>query len=450
MKLWASLVIALCALPANAQVERGQPLVRKAAMGVQLAALTDEEAKSPVLQGGSAIKVTRVLPGLTAEAIKLKDGDWIAKLNGIAADSVATVVSALREFRSGQRVELEIIRDSKRMRLSGRMRARPMQVETGLKVIYDQVVSKGKRIRVIVTHPNSKGPFPAVFLIGGIGAYSIDGNFDSIPYGTVLGPISRKYATIRIDKPGQGDSDGPPYTELLFDDEQDAYVQALRLAKTISSINKDKIAIFGHSMGGAFGPLVAGQEPVAGVSVCGTMTKTWVEYMLENSRRQGVLSGTRASELDAEMKDLSSVSHYLFNEGLSPQQIATQHPELKDAVGGLIPDGKTFSGVGIPFFQQLANKNLMAAWDKVDVPVQAMWGEFDFISTRWDHEYLVESINLRRKGQAEFALLPRSDHGFFDTSSFKDSMTRWGQPGSRFNPVVIGILESWLKRTIGE
>ena len=58
------------------------------------------------------------------------------------------------------------------------------------------------------------------------------------------------------------------------------------------SIDQDKILIFGHSMGGCEGPIIATEFPVKGIAVYGTVTRTWHEYMLENLRRQAPLAGT--------------------------------------------------------------------------------------------------------------------------------------------------------------
>ena len=43
--------------------------------------------------------------------------------------------------------------------------------------------------------------------------------------------------------------------------------------------------IFGHSMGGVFGPILASEIPIRGIAVYGTVAKTWTEYCLENWRR---------------------------------------------------------------------------------------------------------------------------------------------------------------------
>lgn len=442
------LVAITCSLvtPAFAQVERGAPLARKAALGAGFGALSAEEAKSSGLPAGVSAKIVSVVPNLTGSTLGLKVGDIVLKLADRDFQGPRTAQEFLRSHAAGEAISIIVQREGKSVALSGKLIERPKQKGEGLVVKYDQVLSRGKRIRVIATYPATAPqgkPLPVVFMVGGIGAYSLDGEFTSIPYGNILGPLSKEYVTVRIDKPGQGDSEGPEYTSLAFDDELDAYLQAVRLVKTFPDVDKDRIAIFGHSMGGAFGPLVASQEKVAGLAVSGTMSKTWVEYQLENTRRQALLGGASPAEVDEMMRPFSEVTHYVFNKGLLPAEIKKIAPELASAVDEMSPDGKTYSGVGLPFFQQLAKKNLIGAWSKFEGSALALWGANDFISTEWDHKFIADTINQLRPGKGQFKVLPESDHGFNKTASPLDSMQKWGRASS-FNPNVVETLKEWL------
>lgn len=444
--LLSSLALTLLLPAIGADVERGAPLPRKGVFGAQLAPLSADEAK----KFGQGVKVVRILPDLTAVKLGLAEGDVVTALAGKPVAAPAAISAALRDAKAGEPIEIEFVRGDKKQKAKAGLVERPRQKSDGFEVVYDQVMSKGKRIRVIATHPSSPGKYPAVFLVGGIGAYSVDGDFPGVAYGNIMGPIAKAgYATIRIDKPGQGDSEGPAYTELTFLTELDAYLQAIRLAKTLPFVDPNRIVIFGHSMGGSFGPLIAKEEKVAGVIASGTLTKTWTEYMLENTRRQSLLAGASYGQVDAELKNLAAVDHYLFYEGLTPEQIAAKRPELAASVRAMIPDGKTYSGVGIPFFKELSEQNLAEAWSKTDAKVLALWGANEFISGRGDHELIVTIVNKERPGTATFQVVPDSDHGFFKTASQEDSFRQWGK-GAPFNPNIVDIVLAWLRTTVGD
>jgi pimeloyl-ACP methyl ester carboxylesterase len=436
----AASAIALClgVWITHAQVQRGEPLPRRALLGVQCEVAPE---------GG--LRVARVLPGTTAEALGIQVGDVLGQVDGASVGTMAELSQAVSGRVEGASVRIGYSRGGKPLVAEGKMVGRPKQQAEGIEVVYDQVVSQGRRIRVIATHPKGAGPFPTVFLIGGIGGYSIDGEFEAIPYGPILGPLARSgYAIVRVDKPGQGDSEGPAYADLLFDDELDAYVQALRLAKTLPFVDRGRIAIFGHSMGGAFAPLVASQEGVAGVVACATFARTWQEYMLENTRRQAELGGVGQVEADTLLRQTAAISHYLFFEGWTVDQVAKERPELAGAVRAMCPDGKTYSGVGLPFFRQLASKNLADAWSRTKAKVLTLWGENDFVSSASDHQYIAAIVNGASPGSAEYASLPKSDHAFFTTESFADSLSKWGRPGGKFNDNVVAVLQTWLGRVL--
>lgn len=397
----------------------------------------------------SGVKVGRVVDGGTAGLLGLKVGDVITRFDGEAVKSPAELVADAHKLNSGDDVAVTFLRDGKEQSASAKMVGRPKVTEQDLDVIYDQVESEGKRIRVIITKPKADGKYPTIFLIGGIGAYSVDAPFASMPYGNVLAPImkSQKYVLVRIDKPGQGDSEGPAYTKLTFNAEADAYVQALRLAKTLPYVDADRIAIYGHSMGGCFGPVVAAQEHVKAVIANGTIFGSFDEYMLENGRRQSELSKTPEDELDTQQKQLAAVDYFIFDLDQTPAQVSKDHPELAAYVKQTFPDGETFSGVGIPFFQDLEHTNLAKAWKDSKCDVLAIYGENDFLSGRADHERIAAYVNALRPGTAEFKLIPNCDHVFTRTTSMADSLAKWGK-GGEFNPEIIQILGDYFKKEL--
>ncbi|MBX7133162.1 MAG: alpha/beta fold hydrolase [Fimbriimonadaceae bacterium] len=419
-----------------------QPLPRKAAFGAQLLAATPEQRSKAGLKEGEGVTLGNVLPALSAEAAGLKTGDILIAVDGKKVGTPADCVAVFRTKNGGESVTVEYVREGKRDKKTIALKERPRQKPDGFEVVYDQVVSNGKRIRLIVTRPSGGGKHPVVMLIGGIGAYSVDGDFPNVAYGKIMGPIAKAgYATARIDKPGQGDSEGPIYSDLTFNVELEAYRDTLKALKKMEGIDPDKIFIFGHSMGGAFGPILGAETDLAGIMVGGTIAKTWTEYMLENTRRQSLLSGASLGDVGASQMRLASIVHYLFTEGKTPDQIAKDHPDLAGDVRGMVPDGKTYSGVGLPFFKELAGYNLAGYWTKVKAPTLAFWGENDFISTEEDHEMIKKIVG----DKGTFVKVPQSDHGFFKTTSFADSAAKWGRPGSEFNPNIIDILLGWLK-----
>ena len=61
------------------------------------------------------------------------------------------------------------------------------------------------------------------------------------------------YVTMRVEKPGVGDSEGGPFADLDYNTEIDIYRQALKQLKAQPEVDNDNVFICGHSMGGAVG-----------------------------------------------------------------------------------------------------------------------------------------------------------------------------------------------------
>lgn len=424
-----------------------QPLPRKAVFGAQLLAPTPEQRKAAGLKDNEGVALGAILPDLSAARAGLLTGDIVVRVDGAPVGSPQEFTRVLRVKNGSEKLALDYFRDGKRQEKTILLVERPKQKPDGFDVVYDQVESMGKRIRVILTKPQKAGRHPAVFLIGGIGAYSVDGDFANVAYGNIMGPIAKAgYVTVRIDKPGLGDSEGPVYTELGFGTELDAYRQTLKRLPSYDFIDASRINLFGHSMGGAFGPILASEIKLNGVCVGGTVCKNWIEYFVENTRRQSLLGGMSHADVGESIRRVAAFQHYLFYEGKTPDQIAKEHPELAATAREQSPDGKTFSGVGLPFFQELCKVNFEGLWSKVDAHVMAFWGENDFISTEEDHPMIVKIVNEKHPGKAEYVKLANSDHGFMKTSSFLDSLQKWGRPGGEFNPNVVDAVLQWLEK----
>jgi uncharacterized protein len=251
--------------------------------------------------------------------------------------------------------------------------------------------------------------------------------------------------TVRVDKPGQGDSEGGPTRDIDFETDLDGYRQTLKQLKTFDFVDPDNVIIFGHSMGGVMAPLLTAEVPVKGIAVFGTVAKTWHEYMLENVRRQLALTGTDLAEIDREMHRFDAFEHYI-KEGLSPTDIAEKHPELKKFVEENYTEGKYYFGTHYTYFRQLAGLNLAEAWQKFGGRVLAIWGKADFISGESDHALIANVVNAAHPDHGEFRALDGIDHGFYKAASQAASFGVYRQAGREMNPVFLATLRDWATK----
>ena len=197
-----------------------------------------------------------------------------------------------------------MVRDGVKAEKRVTLKEMPREKGDGYDVIYSSVTSHGARLRTIVTRPKAEGRHPAVMLLqGGHTCFSVDN-----PVGTPFGftwvarnLAKRGYVTMRIERPGCGDSEGGPLRDVDFDTELDGYKQALRALKKFDFVDADNVFLFGHSQGGIIAPLMAVDIPVRGIAVYGTMLAFGVEGMLGQRRRLAMLDGTNPAEVDREV-----------------------------------------------------------------------------------------------------------------------------------------------------
>lgn len=435
-------VLALTAASTATAVE----LDRAGFLGAQVAPLTAADRdRAGLNEAAGGLVVRAVVPGSAAERSGLAADDVVIAVDDLPVADPSAFVRAIAGRRAGDRVRIQMLRAGEPRSIEATLLERPREQSDAHKVIYGSVPAPGGLLRTIVTRPQGEGPFPALLLIQGLGCYSVENpTGDLAGYAVILEGFSRAgFVTMRVEKPGCGDSLGGPCPEIDFSTELDGYRRGLQTLQGLPFVDPDRVIIFGHSMGGVMGPLLAVDEPVRGLAVYGTVVKTWFEYLLENSRRQLLLAGTPAAEVDRTLRDQSRYLAAFLLQGKSLRQIAEEQPELRPRIEQEAPDLDHMFGRNPAFFQHLAALNLPAAWQRVDADVLAIWGRADYVSSPDDHEQIAAIINDRHPGRAQYVPLDDTDHGFFRASGCEEAFNRDG-PGE-LNPEIVGILVNWAR-----
>jgi dienelactone hydrolase len=441
-----ALCVALSALLASSVNGDEPDLKRRAFFGTQLSAVQDPTRERLKLAAGEGVEVNQVFPDSSALDAGLQAGDVLLTYDGTKITSPAQFVEAIRGKKAGEALVVDYLHDGTRFSKKLTLKAYPRETSDEFEVLYGSVVSHQARLRTIVTKPKSSGKHPALFIIQGVGVFSVDNPIGVLEcYKTIARDFTnRGYVTLRVDKPGCGDSEGGPTRDVDFDTELDGYRQALKLLKASADVDPEKVFIFGHSMGGVMAPLLATEIPVKGIVVYGTLSKTWHEYMLENFRRQSELADTDPAEVDRRMRDDAAIMNLLYRESMTPKVIADKYPDLADRIKQMYPDSNYFADRSLGFFRQLAAKNLGEAWKSYGGHVLAMWGKADFVSSEDDHARIAAIVNREHPGHGTFLALDGVDHGFLSASTQRDSMNRQG--AGEFNALGVDSMRSWIAK----
>jgi len=287
-------------------------------------------------------------------------------------------------------------------------------------VLYDWVSNtRGDKLRTFVTRPRKlSGKAPVIFIVGWLSCDSIEypqGETDGFS-ALILRLIDQSgYATVRMDKPGVGQSQGTPCSKADFQGELEGYQSVFDSMSKYDFLDLDRIFVMGLSNGGGFAPLVSRQHRVRGFIAAGSWGRTWFEHMLELERLRLTNAGKSAANVCDAMKVFSQFYDLYLIEGQAPGEVIRQHPKWKDYWYDS-PGGQY--GRPAAFYQQLQALNLGEAWQKLDAPVLVLRGTSDTIMSRADSAAIAEIVNRVHPGKARYLEIEGMSHGFMVANKF--------------------------------
>ncbi len=205
-------IVSSSALENTLPVDQGVELKRGAFFGARVDAVTDEVRDRLKLDEGVGVLLSEIFPGSTAEAAGFKPGDVLLTLDDKKLDNAGELVRLFGSHKAGAEVTIELRRGDGLEKKKVTLKGRPLEKSDVYEIVYDSVQSHGRRLRTILTRPKGEGKHAAVFVIQGVGLFSVDNSIGPIsPYKTIVDYFTRQgFVTLRVDKPGCGDSEGGP------------------------------------------------------------------------------------------------------------------------------------------------------------------------------------------------------------------------------------------------
>ena len=417
----------------------GQELRRSGFLGVTTVPIPVEKRKQ-LDPSETGIMVKSVVQGGSAKDADIRADDVITQVNNHWVLDVTDFLQTVKTLRAGEVAIISLRRGSERLTKRMPVKPRPYESAPDVDTVYKVVTVDGSLRRVIVTRPkDDEGRHRALLYLTGIGCFSQESLDLGSPDVKLLYGLTRAgFVTMRVEKSGMGDSQGPPClnTEVDMEAELRGYVAGLKALKGYSFVDPNNVFLIGLSVGGVEAPRVAQQVPVKGLVVINTVAKSFLEYLSDTRRRQNLLRNTPFDEVERRLRLNEQCNHRLLIERQTPSQLLKEFPACNDYIAYPAP---------YTFMQQWAALNLAEEWKKVNAPVLVIYGTSDYISTIADDPYLVDIINGFHPGRATLNAIPNMDHYMIKASSMEESMNRPSGAGA-FEPVVLQVIKEWLRQ----
>ncbi len=421
MKLLLSVAVALVL---SLQCARADQLPRRGSLGVAL-----------VNQNGHVV-VTQVGPSSAAAEAGIAPGDVLLSIDGIPLSTFAQLIDHLRVARNAT-VTLVVLRNGAQSTVVAHLKPAAEEMDPQVDTLYESVTVDGTLRRTLITVPHaSSGRHPAVFFIGGIGCFTID---TTVPeeYRNLAHDLSRHgFVTMRLEKSGIGDSQGPPCSTVDFTTEEHSYDVALAAFAKDEHVDPNRLYIFGHSIGTVIAPRLAQHAHLAGLIVAEGVARNWIEYELLNDRRQFPLAGTSPADVDSLLRIKERCAHRFLIDKESSASIVKSEPECAQFLQYPVPDA---------YIQEIAALNLAQPWMHVQIPVLVIYGASDFVVDQNDALRIAGIVNGLHPGLATLDTIADMDHYLDVAATQQDSYNRVmaGKVGT-YNPKFSADILQWL------
>lgn len=437
------LVIAFFASLVQERVASAQSddLPRHAVIGLQVSPADPDKPQDPATNPAT---VKAVVPGGAGEAAGIQVGDVLVSLDDVPVTTAIAFAHQIARHVAGDSVSIRLVRRGTEITNTVVLKPRPFESSADADILYTSVTAGGAKRRVIVTHPKASGRHPAVLLIGGLGCYSLDGELSKPGgYGPILAAFAKNnFATMRVEKTGEGDSEGPACTDPNATAELEAqgYIAGLHALKGYEFVDPARVLIFAHSLGPLLGSMVVSREPVRGFVAAETIGRSWYEYGLDNVRRQFALLGEPLDQVDAEVRAHAVCASHFFLQHEPADAVSKLDKHCEEMIS-------SYAGMSATYMQQIGDLSLGKQWKAVDIPVLVIYGTSDPATSADESRYLVTLINSFHPGRATYVELPGMGHDFSLYDSQLDFLNRRKDPSKPhpYDQEFITVVLKWLR-----
>ncbi len=405
------------------------PLKRRGFIGMQIAPLAGSEEQG--------LLVRSVAVGSSAQHAGIEAGDRLLAIGEIRATEMNAVRAALRGLEAGSELHVDVLRGQQVLRCVGEVRPYPTELHAHGRIELGQVQVAQTRLRTVALVPDGPGPHPVVYYLPGAHWASEEYPFEpQHPVPSLLGELAgRGIASLRVERFGMGDSDGPPCNAVDFESEYAGYLAGLGYLEQAPWCDRQRVVLLGQSLGTMVAPLLCVDSAAVlsprAVALFGASAIPISEGLQTALRRYAVVQPhVPKDRIERQCELLRAI----VQNGQTPRQALATRPDLLDVRPDHFTDDTIYRRT-VAFYHQLERQPLQQAWQRMAVPVLAMHGDKDWICAFEDAAHIARSCP---SGQA--VQIPDTDHQFAAVDPERLVATK----PLTLSPVMLETLEPWL------
>jgi hypothetical protein len=300
-----------------------------------------------------------------------------------------------------------------------------------------RIPANGFRLAATISFPSATAGgkhLPAVILVGGAGPADRDEAAYGVPiFGQLAGALADAgFMVVRYDKRGVGQSGGREEAATL-DDFADDLLAVVRLVRAMRTVDKNRIAVVGHSDGGAVAMLAAARSKgVAALALVSTLGTTGAELNLWQVTH-GLERSTRLPAEKEATVDLQKRIQHAVATGSGWETIPPQYRRQAD----------------VPWFKSFLAFDPAKVMTRVSQPVLVVQGMLDAEVPPSNADRLEELARRRKNAAVEVARVPGVNHLLVpattgETDEYVSLKDR------QVSPAVSSALADWLRKTFAE
>jgi pimeloyl-ACP methyl ester carboxylesterase len=395
-----------------------------------------------------------IVAGSSFAVLGLQKGDLITEMNGNKISSMESYGKVSSVIRAGDKMEVKFIRNSQNMSAGANAVMRPYEQSEIADVQYDWVKFRNGYLRAITRKPKGKTNCPAILLIPGYGCGSIE-NYMSSYNGKLLTEwLKAGYVVVTIEKSGLGDSyNCASCSEVDLATDIESFDAGYNYMEQLPFIDKGRLYIWGHSMGGVIAPEIAKKHQPKGVMVFGTTFRPWSEFLLEMHRVQKpLLENQNYLQTEDFMRKIQKIYYEFFILRKTREELL-KNPEYKDLVVSELAykeGSNDMWGRHWTFWPQIDSLNLAKSWQSINCPVLVLHGETDYESCSIVEPVLItKTVNEKHPGNATMVVVPQLDHFMMKSKSWeeaRDNFKTQQYTKGNFNYSIAEETVNWLRK----